>query len=110
MSAPAHRPRSDRARSHGAGRLAPAFRPGSDRALVSPSRRLARHGTRPGTPNLAVLGRMMGLLTLAAGFGLAAWLAIPSSRWPSADLDVAATGSLPVVARPARTRAVSAEP
>jgi hypothetical protein len=53
---------------------------------------------------------MMGLLTVAAGFGLAAWLAIPSSRWPSADLDVAATGSLPVVARPARTRAVSAEP
>lgn len=108
MSAPAHRPRSDRSR--GAGPPALAFRPGSDRALVAPSRRLARHGTRPGTPNLAVLGRMMGLLTVAAGFGLAAWLAMPPSRWPSADPDVTATGSLQPAAQPIRNRAASAKP
>jgi len=107
MSAPRPRPRSARARSTDPS--APAFRPPSDRALVAPSRRLALHGARPGTPNLAVLGRMMGLMTMAAGFAFAAWLAIPPSRWPSADPDVAATGSLRT-AEPQRTRTVSAEP
>ena len=64
-----------------------ALHPQPDRALVAPSRRLAQHGTRAGTPSLAVLGRMTACAAMIIGTGLAAWTALPGARsgWEAAQ-------------------------